>query len=44
MFQSAHELHWIMFPGGGCVVHGAHMLGLQIYAGSFDTGQWGEMV
>jgi hypothetical protein len=26
------------------VVRGAHLLGLQIYAGSFETNQWEEMV
>jgi hypothetical protein len=24
-------------------VHGAYLLGLQIYAGSFENGWWGEM-
>jgi hypothetical protein len=26
------------------MVHVAHLLRLQIYAGSFETSQWGEMV
>jgi hypothetical protein len=45
--QSAHELHWIMFLGWGAVLHvvcAAHLLGLQLYAGNFETGQQGEMV
>jgi hypothetical protein len=29
---------------GAHVVHGAHLLDLQIYAGSFETCQHGEMV
>jgi hypothetical protein len=27
-----------------CVVHVVHLLGLQVYAGSFETGWWAEMV
>jgi hypothetical protein len=30
--------------GKGCVVCGIHLLSLQIYVGSFETGQQGEMV
>jgi hypothetical protein len=37
--QSAQELHWTMLVGG-LVVHGTHhLLGLQIYIGSFEAGQ-----
>jgi hypothetical protein len=32
--EGVRELH---------LVHVAHLLGLQIYAGSFETSQWGEM-
>jgi hypothetical protein len=39
------ELDYVLgeYVGESCVVHGAHLLGLQNYAGSFAIGQWGEM-
>jgi hypothetical protein len=47
--QSAHELCWIMFlggdgGGGSHVLYDMHLLGLQVYAGSFETSWCGEMV
>jgi hypothetical protein len=33
------ELCW----GRACVMCGGHLLGLQLYASSFETGCWGEM-
>jgi hypothetical protein len=45
--QSVQGLSWIMFPGGwvgeSLVMCGSHLLGLQIYVSSFETGLWGEM-
>jgi hypothetical protein len=38
------ELHSWGVGRGVCVVHFAHLLGLQVYAGSLETGQQGEMV
>jgi hypothetical protein len=32
------------WAGESHVVHVAHLLGLQVYKGSFETGQQGEMV
>jgi hypothetical protein len=44
--QSAHELHWIMFPGGH-VVCGAHLLELQIHTsgvGIRSVGRIGQQL
>jgi hypothetical protein len=39
--QFAQGLRWVR---ESCVVHVAHLLHLQVYPGSFETGWWGEMV
>jgi hypothetical protein len=44
--QSAQGFHWIMSQEGIRelhIVHLAHLLYLQIYAVSFETGRWREM-
>jgi hypothetical protein len=46
--QSAQGMFLDYVSGGwvreSCVVCVAHLLGLKVYAGSFETGQQGEMV